>query len=85
MRTLQCDYLHYTYSFQALTLLACLLSVNVLSLPAPEGVLGHVGHGGGGYDEKPAPFHFEYGVHDDKYHTDFSEQRSGDESGSMKG
>ena len=54
------------------------------------GVVGHGvglvgGHGGGGYDEKPDPFHFEYGVHDDKYHTDFSEQRSGDESGSMKG
>ena len=58
----------------------------MLSLPVPaDGVAGHGGHGGGGYDEKPDPFHFEYGVHDDKYHTDFSEQRSGDESGSMKG
>ena len=58
----------------------------MLSLPAPQGVVGHGGHGGGDhYDEKPDPFHFEYGVHDDKYHTDFSEQRSGDESGSMKG
>merc|ERR1719153_357587 len=47
------------------------------------------GHGGGHvgdhYDERPDPFHFEYGVHDDKYHTDFSEQRSADESGNMKG
>merc|ERR1712008_557582 len=60
----------------ALPLLVCLLSVHVLSLPAP---------GGDVYDERPDPFHFEYGVHDDKYHTDFSEQRSGDESGSMKG
>merc|ERR1719228_676536 len=33
----------------------------------------------GAYDEKPDPFHFEYGVHDDKYYTDFSEVRSGDE------
>merc|ERR1719228_2844939 len=31
------------------------------------------------WDEKPDPFHFEYGVHDDKYYTDFSEVRSGDE------
>merc|ERR1712071_239362 len=68
--------------------LVCLLSAHVLSLPAPADVgVGHGGHGGvgGGYDEHPDPFHFEYGVHDDKYHTDFSEQRSGDESGSMKG
>ena len=50
------------------------------------GIGGHGGgHGGDHYDERPDPFHFEYGVHDDKYHTDFSEQRSGDESGSMKG
>ena len=75
----------FTFLLQTLSLLVCRLSVNVLSLPAPEGVVGRGGHGGGGYDEKPDPFHFEYGVHDDKYHTDFSEQRSGDESGSMKG
>merc|ERR1712002_1006857 len=68
----------------ALTLLVSLLSVYVLSLPAPDGVVGHGGHGDE-YNERPDPFHFEYGVHDDKYHTDFSEQRSGDESGSMKG
>merc|ERR1711965_665105 len=67
-----------------LTLLVSLLSVHVLSLPAPDGVVGHGGHGDE-YNERPDPFHFEYGVHDDKYHTDFSEQRSGDESGSMKG
>ena len=71
--------------FQALTLLVSLLSLHVLSLPTPDGVVGHGGHGGDVYDERPDPFHFEYGVHDDKYHTDFSEQRSGDESGSMKG
>merc|ERR1711892_332701 len=69
----------------ALPLLVCLLSVHVLSLPAPDGVVGHSGHGGDVYDERPDPFHFEYGVHDVKYHTDFIEQRSGDESGSMKG
>ena len=57
----------------------------MISLPTPDGVVGHGGHGGDVYDERPDPFHFEYGVHDDKYHTDFSEQRSGDESGSMKG
>merc|ERR1712074_148454 len=61
------------------TLSICLLSVNVLSLPAPEAVDGHGDHGGSGY------FHFEYGVHDDKYHTDFSEQRTGNESVSMRG
>merc|ERR1719250_469271 len=68
----------------ALTLLVSLLSVHVLSLPAPDGAVGHGGHGDE-YNERPDPFHFEYGVHDDKYHTDFSEQRSGDGSGSMKG
>ena len=62
----------------------------MLSIPVPDGVVGHGGghvggHDGGGYDDRQDPFHFEYGVHDDKYHTDFSEQRSGDESGSMKG
>jgi len=47
------------------------------------------GHSSGGYeesyDEKPDPFHFEYGVHDDKYYTDFSEQRTGDEYGNIVG
>ena len=35
------------------------------------GIGGHGGgHGGDHYDERPDPFHFEYGVHDDKYHTE---------------
>merc|ERR1719481_290175 len=78
------SYLHIS-TMIALTLLVSLLSLSVSSLPAPDGVVGHGGHRGDVYDERPDPFHFEYGVHDDKYHTDFSEQRSGDESGSMKG
>merc|ERR1712105_549088 len=36
-------------------------------------------------NEKPDPFHFKYGVHDDKYYTDFGEERSGDEAGNIKG
>ena len=40
-------------------------------------------HHDGGYDEKPDPFTFEYGVHDDTYYTDFSEVRSGDEYGNI--
>ena len=70
---------------KVLFLLGFLLVAQVISLPAPDGVVGHGGHDGHGYDEHPDPFHFEYGVHDDKYHTDFSEQRTGDETGSMKG
>ena len=42
-------------------------------------------HHDGGYDEKPDPFTFEYGVHDDTYYTDFSEVRSGDEYGNIVG
>merc|ERR1719320_1779403 len=76
---------HSQITMIVLPLLVSLLSLHVLSHPAPDGVVGHGGHGGDVYDERPDPFHFEYGVHDDKYHTDFSEQRSGDESGSMKG
>ena len=59
----------------------------MVSLPAPAVASGggHGGHGDDHYDEKPDPFHFEYGVHDDKYHTDFSEVRSGDEAGNIKG
>ena len=52
------------------------------------GLIGGGGHGGGhdgGYDEHPDPFHFQYGVHDDKYYTDFSEVRTGDEAGNIKG
>ena len=47
------------------------------------------GHSSGGYGhdeyEKPDPFHFEYGVHDDHYYTDFSEHRKGDEAGNIYG
>ena len=35
----------------------------------------------GCYDEKPDPFYCKYGVHDDKYYTDFTEERSGYISG----
>merc|ERR1719147_404578 len=42
-------------------------------------------HHGGDYHEQPDPFKFEYGVHDDKYYTDFSEHRSGDEYGNIVG
>merc|ERR1712236_43016 len=48
------------------------------------GVISGGGHAGG-YDERPDPFHFQYGVHDDKYYTDFSEVRTGDEGGNIKG
>merc|ERR1719415_352880 len=63
------------------------LAVPALSLPAPAGGVGGVvgGHGGDHYDERPDPFHFKYGVHDDKYYTDFSEERYGDEAGNIKG
>merc|ERR1712121_576270 len=62
-------------------------------LPVEHVEVGHVSHdvghssGGYGYDEyeKPDPFQFEYGVHDDHYHTDFSEHRSGDEAGNIYG
>ena len=58
-----------------------------MSLPKPAGGVGGVGggHGGDHYNEKPDPFHFQYGVHDDKYYTDFSEVRTGDEAGNIKG
>merc|ERR1711875_154001 len=46
---------------------------------------GHVGGHGGDYHEQPDPFKFEYGVHDDKYYTDFSEHRAGDEYGNIVG
>merc|ERR1711970_978482 len=46
---------------------------------------GHGGGHGGDYHEQPDPFKFEYGVHDDKYYTDFSEHRSGDEYGNIVG
>merc|ERR1711875_144329 len=46
---------------------------------------GHGGGHGGDYHEQPDPFKFEYGVHDDKYYTDFSEHRAGDEYGNIVG
>merc|ERR1712066_485121 len=51
------------------------------------GYSGGLSSGGYGYDEyeKPDPFQFEYGVHDDHYYTDFSEHRSGDEAGNIYG
>ena len=72
------------------------ISILGLSTGQPAGIGGHgggglIGGGGGGhghgqgYDERPDPFHFQYGVHDDKYYTDFSEVRSGDEAGNIKG
>merc|ERR1711862_313950 len=50
-------------------------------MPKPAGGVGGGvgGHGGDHYNEKPDPFHFKYGVHDDKYYTDFGEERYGDE------
>ena len=76
-----------------------IISTLGLATGKPAGIGGHGGggHGGGGligggggghgqgYDERPDPFHFQYGVHDDKYYTDFSEVRSGDEAGNIKG
>merc|ERR1711970_369747 len=53
------------------------------------GLVGGGGHVGGGhgqaYDYSPDPFHFQYAVHDAKYYTDFSEARTGDEGGNIKG
>merc|ERR1719234_2671706 len=74
----------------ALILVTCLIAVPALSLASPAGGVGGVGgavggHGGDHYDERPDPFHFQYGVHDDKYYTDVSEVRSGDEAGNIKG
>merc|ERR1712098_922178 len=66
----------------AFKLVICVFAVPAHSLPSPAGGVGGVvgGHGGDHYNEKPDPFHFQYGVHDDKYYTDFSEVRSGDEA-----
>ena len=51
-----------------------------------HGVSDHGGDHGASYgNEQPDPFHFEYGVHDDKYYTDFSEARTGDEYGNIVG
>merc|ERR1711862_670088 len=67
----------------ALSLVTCLLAVPAGGVGGVGGVVG--GHGGDHYDERPDPFHFQDGVHDDKYYTDFSEVRSGDEAGNIKG
>merc|ERR1712098_757128 len=60
----------------ALKFAICLLAVPALSLHSPAGGVGGVvgGHGGDHYNEKPDPFHFKYGVHDDKYHTDLAKK-----------
>ena len=73
--------------FKALPLVIGVLAGQAFSFPAPAGVGGGLvgGHGGDHYNEHPDPFHFQYGVHDDKYYTDFSEVRSGDEAGNIKG
>merc|ERR1719464_607769 len=58
----------------------------VSSVPLPDGVIGHGGHGGYHQESyQPDLFHFTYGVHDDYHHTDFSESRSGDEAGNIQG
>merc|ERR1719220_1202769 len=75
--------------------------VSSVPLPDGVGLLSHGSHGGhvvsspvvhevshGGYQEEnyqPDPFHFTYGVHDDHYYTDFSESRTGDGNGNIKG
>merc|ERR1719250_170670 len=71
----------------ALPLILAVIAVPAMSLPGPAGGVGGGvgGHGGDHYNEKPDPFHFKYGVHDDKYYTDFSEERYGDEVGNIKG
>merc|ERR1719312_332204 len=69
--------------------LLCFLSITVgftSGKPAGIGGVGVVGGGHGqAYDYSPDPFHFQYGVHGAKYYTDFSEARSGDEAGNIKG
>ena len=86
----------YSKCFCFQILLCIVVSVIGLSSGKPAGagiggggLVGGGGHVGGGhgqaYDYSPDPFHFQYGVHDDKYYTDFSEVRSGDEAGNIKG
>ena len=55
------------------------------SISLPAGAVAGGAHHGDHYDEHPDPFHFKYGVHDDKYYTDFNEERYGDEAGNIKG
>merc|ERR1712111_40285 len=78
---------HRSKRMNALFFVIGLFAVPALSLPRPAGGVGGAGggHGGEYYNEKPDPFHFKYGVHDDKYYTDFSEERYGDEGGNIKG
>merc|ERR1711887_265042 len=75
-------------------LICTLVSFFGFSLGKPAGVGGGGLVGGGGvvrgghgqaYDYSPDPFHFQYAVHDAKYYTDFSEARTGDEAGNIKG
>jgi len=69
-------------------LLCIVVSTVGLSSGKPAGIGGGGLVGGGhgqAYDYNPDPFHFQYGVHDDKYYTDFSEVRTGDEAGNIKG
>ena len=81
------EILEQIISFQASSILLICLANYGLGLPAPAGPVGGVVGNGGGeyYDEHPDPFHYKYGVHDDKYYTDFGEERTGDEAGNMKG
>merc|ERR1711982_296485 len=77
--------------------ISLLVSVGASAMASPAGVGGigggniggivggHGGGHGGDYHEQPDPFKFEYGVHDDKYYTDFSEHRAGDEYGNIVG
>merc|ERR1719312_161250 len=70
--------------------LLCFLSITVgftSGKPAGIGGVGVIVGGGHGqaYYYSPDPFHFQYGVHDAKYYTDFSEVRTGDEAGNIKG
>ena len=63
----------------------CFVASQTVAFPAGPGG-GSVGGGHGEYyDEHPDPFHYKYGVHDDKYYTDFGEERHGDEAGNMEG
>merc|ERR1719312_1163931 len=77
--------------------ISLLVSLGASAMASPAGVGGigggnsggivggHGGGHGGYYHEQPDPFKFEYGVHDDKYYTDFSEHRAGDEYGNIVG
>ena len=54
--------------------------VGIVSHGSIESHGGYQEGGHGGYEDySPQPFHFAYGVNDDYHHTDFSEQRSGNQ------